>query len=281
MIDRWEADQGLPLEFERRDILEMIVIPAIDIKNGHCVRLVEGREDSVKIYDSDPVETALMYERAGAEMIHVVDLDGAFRGAASGNRRIIREISKSVRIPVEVGGGIRSLDDIDTFLNDYEVSYVILGTVVVERPDILEAAAGKFGDAIIAGIDARGFEVSIRGWTEGGSLDARELAKTVVAAGVTRIIYTDIRCDGKLVGPNLEMTAEMARVSGVHVTLSGGISSLEDIIRACGLQGDGVKSVIVGKALYEKRFTLEEALQVVKDWGREVGIAGKENNPVS
>ncbi|MCI0490497.1 MAG: 1-(5-phosphoribosyl)-5-[(5-phosphoribosylamino)methylideneamino]imidazole-4-carboxamide isomerase [Blastocatellia bacterium] len=246
----------------------MLVIPAIDLKSGRCVRLIEGREDSAKVYDRDPVETALGYERAGARLIHIVDLDGAFLGAASENLKIVRRIADQINIPIEVGGGVRSMADIETLINDIGARYVIIGTLAVERPDALREAVGRFKDAIVVGCDARGNEVATRGWTESTQVDALTLAKQVAEIGAQRIIYTDIARDGRLAGPNFEMTRRMAQVSGARVTASGGVSSLEDIARLCELEADGVDSLIVGKALYENRFTLEEALSTASALGR-------------
>jgi phosphoribosylformimino-5-aminoimidazole carboxamide ribotide isomerase len=238
----------------------MLVIPAIDLKNGMCVRLTEGRQDSTKVYDRDPIEVAHGYERAGAKLLHVVDLDGAFIGAASENQKIIRRIIGEVGIPVEVGGGVRSLADIETLLGDVGARYVIIGTLAIENPGVVEAAIKSFGDSVIVGIDARGTEVATRGWAEAAGVDALELARRAADLGARRIIYTDISRDGRLAGPNFEMTREIAAASGVRVTASGGVSSLADITRLCELETAGVDAVIVGKALYEHRFTLEEAI---------------------
>ncbi|HLG14038.1 MAG TPA: 1-(5-phosphoribosyl)-5-[(5-phosphoribosylamino)methylideneamino]imidazole-4-carboxamide isomerase [Blastocatellia bacterium] len=242
----------------------MIVIPAIDLKGGRCVRLLEGREDSAKTYDRDPAEVARAYEKAGARLIHVVDLDGAFLGSTSDNQRIIKRIAIEAGIPIEVGGGIRSLADIETILRKVGARYVVLGTLVVEQPDVVRAALSEFGDSIVVGIDARGTEVATRGWKEVTSVDALELAKRMAEMGVQRIIYTDITRDGRLEGPNLDMTREIARASGVRVTASGGVSTLADIEKLCGLEADGVDSVIVGKALYEGRFTVEQAISAAR-----------------
>ena len=224
------------------------------------MRLTEGREDSEKIYDRDPIEVARAYERAGARLIHVVDLDGAFKGAASENQKIIRRITNEIGVPVEVGGGVRSLADIETLLTDVGARYVIIGTLAIEDPGAFEEAVRNFGESIIVGIDARGKEVATRGWIEATGVDALALARRAAGVGVRRIIYTDITRDGRLEGPNFETTREIAIASGVRVTASGGVSSLADITRLCELEPDGVDAVIVGKALYEHRFTLEEAI---------------------
>src|SRR5215216_6511217 len=184
----------------------MLVIPAIDLKNGRCVRLTEGREESAKIYDRDPVEVARGYERDGARLIHIVDLDGAFMGKASGNRKIIQQINGAISIPVEVGGGIRSLADIEVLLRDVGARQVIIGTLAIENPAALEEAVRSFGSSIIVGIDARGREVALRGWKEAAEVDALALARRLASAGVGRIIYTDITRDGRLAGPNFDLT---------------------------------------------------------------------------
>jgi phosphoribosylformimino-5-aminoimidazole carboxamide ribotide isomerase len=239
----------------------MQVIPAIDLKGGRCVRLTEGREQSAKVYDRDPVEVARAYEKAGARLIHVVDLDGAFLGAASANLQIIKRINGEIAIPIEVGGGLRSLADIEFVLRDVGARYSIIGTLAVEQPRLLKEAIAAFGDAIVVGIDARDGQVATRGWTEATRVAATDLACEVAALGVRRIVYTDIARDGRLKGPNLEATREIARRSGARVTASGGVGSLEDITRLAQLAGDGVDAVIVGKALYENRFTLKQALR--------------------
>jgi phosphoribosylformimino-5-aminoimidazole carboxamide ribotide isomerase len=256
----------------------MRIIPAIDLKNGLCVRLVEGRAESAKIYDVDPLEIARLYQAGGAEVIHVVDLDGAFLGAASDNQKIIRRIAQQVSIPIEVGGGIRSIEDIRT-LRGAGVDYIILGTLAVENPDVVEVAVREMPGAVVVAIDAWGLRVSVRGWTEETSVDAIDLARRMVGAGVRRIIYTDISRDGKLAGPNVELTRLVAAESGAQVTASGGIATLEDIRDLCGIQSFGVDSCIVGKALYEGRFTLEQAIVVgnvgQSSGGPEVSEPGK------
>jgi phosphoribosylformimino-5-aminoimidazole carboxamide ribotide isomerase len=240
----------------------MQIIPAIDLKNGRCVRLVEGREESAKVYDRDPVEVAQSYERDGATLIHIVDLDGAFLGAASENQKIIQRITQEISVPVEVGGGVRSLADIENLLTNIGARFVIIGTLAVEQPELVSEAVQKFGDAIVIGIDARGTDVATRGWTEETAIDALTLAKQMTSAGVKRIIYTDITRDGKLQGVNVELTRQVAASSGAKVTASGGVASLDDITNLLAVESYGVDSVIIGKALYENRFSLKEALAV-------------------
>ena len=205
----------------------MQIIPAIDLKNGRCVRLVEGREESAKIYDRNPVEVARSYEQDGATLIHIVDLDGAFLGAASENQKIIQRITQEIGIPVEVGGGVRSLTDIENLLVKIGTRFVIIGTLAVEQPDVVTEAVQRFGDAVVIGIDARGREVATRGWTQETTIDALTLAQQMTGAGIKRIIYTDITRDGKLQGVNVELTREVAEASGAKVTASGGVASLD------------------------------------------------------
>jgi phosphoribosylformimino-5-aminoimidazole carboxamide ribotide isomerase len=234
----------------------MVIIPAIDLKNGLCVRLLQGRKSEMTVYHEDPVQVAREFASAGAEMIHVVDLDGAFSEAESPNRTVLRRIVDAVDVPIEFGGGIRSLDNVQQ-LCDAGVAWVVLGTVAAEAPAKLKEFVTSFGSKICVGIDARDGRVMTRGWETATPLMAVDLARSVAECGVERIIYTDIARDGALVGPNIEQTIAVARSANVRVTASGGVSSLDDIER---LRDAGVDSVIVGKALYEGKFTLEEAI---------------------
>jgi len=238
----------------------MIVIPAIDLKNGLCVRLLQGRKSEMTVYNEDPVEVARAFASAGAEMIHVVDLDGAFNEAESPNRAVVMRIVDAVDVPIEFGGGIRSLEDVQR-LCDAGVAQVVLGTVAAEALTTLSDFVSSFGSKICVGIDARDGRVMTRGWETATPLMAVDLARSVAECGVERIIYTDIARDGALVGPNIEQTLAVARSANVRVTASGGVSSLEDIER---LRDAGVDGVIVGKALYEGKFKLEEAIRVSK-----------------
>jgi phosphoribosylformimino-5-aminoimidazole carboxamide ribotide isomerase len=238
----------------------MLIIPAIDLKNGQCVRLTEGREASAKVYDRDPIEVARSYSLAGATLIHVVDLDAAFSETAFDNRQVIREITRAITVPIEVGGGVRSLADIGYLIEDVGARYVILGTLAAQDPNALSEAINEFGDSIVVGIDARENRVAVRGWTDETKIDAIDLARRVADIGVRRIVYTDITRDGRLLGPNLDMTRYIAEAAGINVTASGGVASLEDLDRLCEIEPFGVDSVIVGKALYEGRFTLQAAI---------------------
>lgn len=237
----------------------MVIIPAIDLRDGRCVRLSQGRKHAVKVYEGDPVETALGYQSDGAQMLHIVDLDGAFSDRNSRNRAVFREIVSQTDLPIQFGGGMRSFQDVEHVI-ELGVSRVVIGTLAVESPEVLAKLVEMFGSRVCVGIDARNGQVMTRGWEKQESISALELAQRVAALGVERIVYTDVARDGMLTGINLEQTQTIARESGLRVTASGGVSSLGDISRLNAVSESGVDSVIVGKALYEGRFTLKEAI---------------------
>jgi phosphoribosylformimino-5-aminoimidazole carboxamide ribotide isomerase len=239
----------------------MLIIPAIDLKDGQCVRLTQGRKQAVKVYDGDPVEIARSFEAAGARMLHVVDLDGAFEGGVSRNRKTVRKIIRSIDIPVQFGGGLRSVSDIQQLI-EFGAAQVVIGTLAAESPDTLERFVQLFGFRICVGIDARGGQVLTRGWEKAEAISAIDLSRRVADAGIDRIVYTDVARDGTLEGVNVEQTCTIARESGLRVTASGGVSSLDDIRQLQSAASSGVDSVIIGKALYESRFTLQEALRL-------------------
>jgi phosphoribosylformimino-5-aminoimidazole carboxamide ribotide isomerase len=239
----------------------MLVIPAIDLKNGSCVRLVQGRATEMTVYDENPVEVTRKFAGSGAQMIHVVDLDGAFKGGKSANRAVLSKIVAAVDVPIEFGGGIRSLDDVQQ-LCDSGVARVVLGTLAAESPDLLKEFVACFSSRICVGIDARYGRVMARGWVAPTQANTVDLARSVAGCGVERIIYTDIARDGMLTGPNIEQTLAVARAANVHVTASGGVSSLDDIKRLRDAGEPLLDSVIVGKALYEGKFKLEDAIQL-------------------
>ena len=240
----------------------MLIIPAIDLHHGCCVRLKQGRKDAVKQYDGDALEIALGYQSDRAMMLHVVDLDGAFGDPNSLNRQALKRIISGLEIPVQFGGGLRTLDDIERVI-ELGVRRVVLGTVAVESPETLSEALHSFGSASVAvGIDARDGRVLTRGWESEGRIAAIDLAHRVAKAGVERIVYTDVVRDGMLSGVNIEQTCAIARESGLKITASGGISSLEDIQHLKNVSDCGIDSVIIGTSLYEGRFTLKEALMV-------------------
>jgi phosphoribosylformimino-5-aminoimidazole carboxamide ribotide isomerase len=220
---------------------------------------MQGRKSDVTVYNDDPVAVAKEFAAAGAEMIHVVDLDGAFSEPESPNRAVVRSMLETVAVPIEFGGGVRSLGDAQV-LAEAGVARIILGTVAAESPDSLKEFVGRFAAKICVGIDARDGRVMSRGWETPTSLNAVELARSVASCRVERIIYTDISRDGTLVGPNIEQTLAVVRAANVHVTASGGVSNLDDIKRLRDADDPRLDSVIVGKALYEGKFKLEEAI---------------------
>ena len=241
----------------------MIIIPAIDLKEGRCVRLLQGRKEDETVYSDDPAAVARRWEEEGATYLHLVDLDGAFEGD-SRNLGAIFRILEAVDIPVELGGGVRSLESVSRLLS-LGLDRVILGTVAVRAPEIVRAAIERFEpDRIAVGIDAKGGRVAVQGWVETTEVGAVDLALRMKALGVQRVIYTDISTDGMLVGPNLEATQVLAEETGLKVIASGGVSSVEDLRRVAALAPFGVEGVIVGKALYEGRVGLREAIRAVK-----------------
>ncbi len=241
----------------------MLIIPAIDLRDGRCVRLTQGRKDAVKVYDGDPVEIAQRFAAAGAHMLHVVDLDGAFAERNTRTREVAWQIIRAVTIPVQFGGGLRSDADVQQLI-EYGAARVVIGTLAAESPATLESFVQRFGARICVGIDARDGQVLTRGWETGAQLSAITLAQRVAKAGVERIIYTDVARDGMLGGVNIEQTCALAQASGLRITASGGVSTLADLERLRAASVCGIDSVIVGKALYEGRFTLQEALRLTQ-----------------
>ena len=239
----------------------MQIIPAIDLKDGHCVRLAQGQKDQVTTYSADPIAVARRFADSGAQTIHVVDLDAAFEGAASRNRLVVKDIARQVNAQIQFGGGIRTEDDVDSLLNG-GIGRVVVGTLAAESPKVLEQLIKKFGSRVAVGIDARDGVVMTRGWEKMTGLAARDCAVAIARLGVERIIYTDIKRDGMLSGPNIEQTLAIARAARIRVTASGGVSSLNDLEKLMAADEPLVDSDIVGKALYENSFTLEEALKV-------------------
>jgi phosphoribosylformimino-5-aminoimidazole carboxamide ribotide isomerase len=235
----------------------MLIIPAIDIKDGQCVRLYQGEMDKETVYFSDPVAAAKHWVEQGAERLHIVDLNGAVEGRPV-HKREIAAICKAVAVPIQLGGGLRSLEAVEEAFG-LGVARVILGTAAYENPDFLRQACAKFPGKIIAGIDARAGRVAVKGWKETTAVDAVELAVRCEGDGASRIIYTDISRDGTRQGVNVEETRRVARAVKIPVIASGGVATLEDIRRLKKLEVDGVEAVIVGRALYSGAFTLRDA----------------------
>jgi len=237
----------------------MLVIPAIDLKDGNCVRLLQGKRDAVTVYSDNPSNTAKQWESYGAKLLHIVDLDGAFSGSQKNLDAIIK-IRKSVKITLQVGGGIRN---IGTLLNLFSagIDRVIIGTAAIEDPEFLTYACNKYPGRVLIGIDAKNGMVAIKGWEEVTSISARELAKRLEMFGVAGIIYTDINRDGMLSGPNIEATRKMVEGVKIPVVASGGISSMEDIKNL--MQIKGLWGAITGKAIYSGALDLKEAIKFI------------------
>lgn len=237
----------------------MRIYPAIDIKDGKCVRLLQGRFSDITVYGDDPVEMALKWQNQGGEYIHVVDLDGALRGHGV-NAQIISKICSAVSVPVQTGGGIRTIEDIEAKLS-CGISRVIIGTKAVSSPEFVRKAVEKFGSKIVVGIDAKNSMVAVEGWEKCSDFKAVEFAKMMTGLGVETIVYTDISTDGTLMGPNLDAMSEMASNVSANIIASGGVGNI-DHIRA--LADTGVEGVIVGRALYTGNIYLPDAIRVSK-----------------
>ena len=238
----------------------MIIFPAIDIRGGKCVRLFKGDFAQETVFSDAPEEMAKKWAAMGAKYLHLVDLDGALQGQ-SVNLPVIKRIIEAVDIPVELGGGIRTMDNIDTLLA-LGVNRVILGSAAVNNPQLVKDACAKYGDRIVVGIDAKSGIVAVEGWGVSGNISAVTLAKEMKKAGVKTIIYTDISRDGTLEGINAEATVELARKSGIKVVASGGVGSLDDIRKIMAYEADGIEGVITGKAIYTGQLDLKAALRI-------------------
>lgn len=247
--------------WEDPDTQLMLIIPAIDLRHGKCVRLAQGRKEAATAYDRDPIAVAQAFEADGARMLHVVDLDGAFGEGQSANRAVAKRIIHSVSIPVQFGGGMRTIDAVEELILA-GANRVVIGTLAAESPEILGTLVKRFEAKIVVGIDAREGQVMTRGWEKPGQISAVQLGRRIARVGVERIVYTDVARDGMLSGPNIEQTCLIARETGLKITASGGISSVDDIRRLETVSECGVDSVIIGKALYEGYFTLKEALGI-------------------
>ena len=233
----------------------MILYPAIDLKDGQCVRLLRGAMDQATVFNADPADQAKKFAAAGAAWIHVVDLDGAFAGKPK-NAAAVDAILKSTQAKIQLGGGIRSIATIKAWL-DKGVARVVLGTAAVKNPELVKQACKEYPGSVALGIDARGGKVAVEGWAEASSITALDLARRFADAGAAAIIYTDIERDGALQGVNVDATAELARAVKIPVIASGGVASLDDI---AALKSRNIPGAILGRALYDGRVDLKSAL---------------------
>ena len=238
----------------------MIIIPAVDIKNGKCVRLFQGRLDSETVFSDDPAAMAKRWENEGAEIIHVIDLDGAVEKSPK-NLNSIERIIESVEAYIQVGGGIRTAKTAKMYL-DLGVKRVIIGTEAIKNPNFVKDACKAFPDQIVVGIDARDGLVAIEGWTETTRIKDVDLARRFEDCGVAAINFTDIHRDGMETGPNIEATRRIAEAVSIPVVASGGVSTIEDIKKLMPLEAVGVVGVITGRALYSGSLSLKEAIEV-------------------
>jgi phosphoribosylformimino-5-aminoimidazole carboxamide ribotide isomerase len=235
----------------------MLIIPAIDIKNGNCVRLLQGDPDKETVYFNDPVSVAKSFEEQGAELLHVVDLDGAFKGYPV-NKGIVKKIARSVKIPIEIGGGIRTIDTAGEYISA-GIKRIILGTVVLEES--FKDFVKKYAKYIIAGIDAKDSMIATHGWKNVSQISSLEFIKGLLDAGINEVIYTDISTDGMLTGPNFaSIDNVLKKAKGISLIASGGVSTYGDIIKLKQYEPLGLKGCITGKAIYEKTIDLKKAI---------------------
>lgn len=244
--------------------MTMLLFPAIDLKEGKAVRLLQGRMEDSTVYSDNPVDLAKEFESQGAEYLHIVDLNGAFTGKPI-NDEMIRRIVGNVLMKIQVGGGIRTMERI-TELIELGVERVILGTIAVKNPELVAEATRRYGTRVIVGIDAKDGLVAVQGWAETTEMRAIDLGKAMKVLGVQSVVFTDIARDGMLQGPNIESTVQMARETGLSVIASGGITTLADLrnLQVEALKGVALEGAITGKALYSGAFTLKEALEAAR-----------------
>lgn len=243
---------------------DLQLIPAIDLKNGQCVRLRQGRMEDSTVFSDDPVAMASQWVEQGCNRLHLVDLDGAFEGKPM-NADVVTAISKQhPDLPIQIGGGIRNIDTVETYLNA-GVTYVIIGTQAVRNPPFVNELCQQFPGHVIVGIDAKDGMVAVEGWAEASTTAADELAKKFEDQGVSAIVYTDISRDGMMQGVNVEATAKLAEAISIPVIASGGVTDINDIIRINEAKQAGIEGVIMGRALYEGTITLAEATHYLEN----------------
>ena len=243
--------------------MSFIIYPAIDIRGGKCVRLLQGDYNQETVYGDSPLAMAQQWAAQGAQWVHLVDLDGAKAGQPV-NDEVVCEIARTLDVPVQIGGGLRRMEDVDRYIQN-GVSRVILGTAAIQDQPFAEQVLAKYGDKVAIGIDARDGYVATHGWLETSEVTAEELAKVLISKGAETFIYTDIARDGTLSGPSTESTVRLARAIGKTVIASGGVSVEQDLLELAQYAKDGVGGAIVGKALYTERINLAQALRNVQE----------------
>lgn len=253
--------------------MNFIVFPAVDISEGKCVRLLQGRFGTETVYSDDPVKVALGFARAGAQWLHIVDLDGAKDGEPV-NRELVLEVVRKATCPVQAGGGLRTLDDVEEVLAA-GANRAVMGTAALEDPAALEKACSRYGERIAVSLDARGGELASHGWTVGSGIPLLEAVRRFEAAGAAFFIYTDVSRDGTMAGPDLDSLRRLTEETVRPVVASGGISSLEDLRTVARLHDVGVSGAIVGRAFYEHKFTIGEAKLAADE-----AAAGKSEPPL-
>ena len=236
----------------------MLVFPAIDLLGGRAVRLLQGKRDSATVYSHEPWKVAEAFAAAGAPRLHVVDLDAAFSAGKENNHAVIQRITAASTMEVEIGGGVRTIADCEK-LFQLGARYAVLGTAAIKTPEMVEEACKRFPRRIVVAVDARGGKVAVEGWQEDSTIDALEIGETVARAGAAAVLYTDIARDGMRTGPDLEATARLARrITPCPVIASGGVANIDDLD---AVRASGAFAVIIGKAIYEKAFTVDEAIR--------------------
>ena len=239
----------------------MIIFPAIDIKDGKCVRLIKGDFDQMTSYDNSPIDQAKKYFQNGFNNIHIVDLDGALQGK-SVNSNIVKEIVKNVKLKIQIGGGVRTIEDINSWI-ETGVDKIVMGTAAVEDIDLLKVACSKFKNKIAVALDVKDGFITLSGWKKHTNISALDFMKKIKNLGVSRIIYTDVNKDGTKKGPNLKDTVEISNKANIPLVISGGVSSIEDIKKIKSLNNSNIEGVIVGKSIYDGDIKISDLAELI------------------
>ena len=239
----------------------MIIFPAIDIKDGKCVRLIKGDFDQMTSYDNSPIDQAKKYFQNGFNNIHIVDLDGALQGKPV-NSKIVKEIIKNVKLKIQIGGGIRTIDDIGAWI-ETGVDKIVMGTAAVENTELLKVACSKFKNKIAVALDVKDGFIALSGWKKTTNISAMDFIKKIKNLGVSRIIYTDVNKDGTKKGPNLKNTVEISNKTNIPLVISGGVSSIEDIKKIKSLNNSNIEGVIVGKSIYDGDIKISDLAELI------------------